>query len=126
MKLHLTKKKIICLQGSPNTGKSYTIIKLWKCLTPYLQRATTSKSLNCLKMKQSLLSSFLEVRYLFCFITSDDSKKPMLLQAGRMKEMEIRFLFQEWMGNCACFLQSGERDIIFWIIAVQLTRQTVK
>ena len=26
----IKKKKIICLQGSPNTGKSYTIIKLWK------------------------------------------------------------------------------------------------
>ncbi|MBR1721108.1 MAG: zeta toxin family protein [Treponema sp.] len=25
-------KKIICLQGSPNTGKSYTIITLWKLI----------------------------------------------------------------------------------------------
>lgn len=25
-------KKLICLQGSPNTGKSYTIITLWKLI----------------------------------------------------------------------------------------------
>lgn len=25
-------KKIICLQGNPNTGKSYTIIKLWEMI----------------------------------------------------------------------------------------------